>query len=307
MRACAFLLCALVWAGAGCVTVTEDEREAYARLTETKLEEIDGKLRRWSDARNTENFVLEQVLYRDLRREAGRLSEALKLGLASQDAFKRRVSAATLGFSNDLGAAGLLVESLQDPKPGVRAGAMLGLCLLNTRRIPTGPIEGALEDADAIVRRLAVLCLGNLYDPTTKPDLFFRFVESLDDPDAGVRINAALVLGESGEVRAAPVLARAGLSDRNALVRRNAALGLGRLKVSAAVPALVRALKDEMNEVVRVEIVDALEKITDQSLGSEADAWERALEGGALAAGRFEGPEGTRAFPESEGGGGTGE
>jgi HEAT repeat protein len=276
-----FLLAAVA---AGCVTVSEAEREAYDRLTDEKIEQLDAKLRSWSDARRQENFVLEQILRRDLRRESSRLIEPLKMGIASKDSETRRIAAASLGFTDDVTVAAMLVLLLDDDEPTVRAAAMLSLCLLQTSRIPAEPIVNAAQDPDPRVRRLAVFCLGVLYDPAQRADLFFPIVEALDDRDEGVRINASSVLAGLQETRVASYLARAGLTDECGYVRKNAAVGLARLEVKETAPALIQALEAEMNPIVRREIVDALKVITGLDLGEDADAWRNAVDAEGLGA-----------------------
>lgn len=269
-----FLLAAVA---AGCVTVSDAEREAYDRLTDEKIEQLDAKMKSWSDARRQENFVLEQILRRDLRRESSRLVEPLKMGIASREAETRRIAAAALGFTDDVSVAPMLVVLLDDEDASVRAATMLSLCLLETTRIPAEPILKAAGDPDPRVRRLAVFCLGTLYDPAQRPDLFFPIVEALDDRDEGVRINASSVLAGLAEARVASYLARAGLTDECGYVRKNAAVGLARLKVKETAPALIQALEAEMNPVVKREIVDALKAVTGLDLGEDADAWRDAV------------------------------
>ncbi|MHC5078058.1 MAG: HEAT repeat domain-containing protein [Planctomycetota bacterium] len=256
-----------------CVTVGDKDREAYYRLTDERLEQIDEKLVSWSNARNGDNVFLEEVLRRDLRREAGRLVDSLKLGLAASDAKKRATCAAALGFSEDESAVSLLVELLRDAHPDVRGAAMLGICLLRSRKTPIDAMLRALEDPDPLIRRHAVLCLGFLYDPGDRRHLFDFIVKALDDTDAGVRVNATSVLEKIGEVRAAPYFARLVGSDPSGVVRRNSAVGLARLRVPKTAVDLVNALEPEMNPAVREEIVAALKKITGEKLGDDHKAW----------------------------------
>ncbi|MHC4779986.1 MAG: HEAT repeat domain-containing protein [Planctomycetota bacterium] len=260
-----------------CVSASTGDEAAYEKLTDEKLDELDEKLQRWSEARNRDDAILEAVLYRDLRREAGRLAGGLKLAVASSDAGKRAICTAALGFTEDTSSVGLLMELLRDSEAVVRANAMLALCLLRSQKTPVPDIVARLQDEDALVRRLTVLCLRNLYDPATNADLFLHFVEAMRDADPGVRINATSVLEELGEVRAAPFLARPGLTDDSAQVRRNAAVGLARLRVPDTAQPLVTALGREMNPSVRKEIITALMNITGKDAGDDAKAWESAL------------------------------
>jgi epoxyqueuosine reductase len=73
----------------------------------------------------------------------------------------------------------------------------------------------------------------------------------------GLRRNAAVALGNSGDRAAVPALARA-LDDPAALVRTHAAWALGRLGGGAARAALAGCLAREDDDAVREEIVLAL-------------------------------------------------
>ena len=107
---------------AGCVAVGEADRDAYRQLTFERLQKLDEKISRWSDARSRQDFVLESVLRRDLRRESARLADALKLGLGSTDPAKRTTCAGALGFSEDESAvARPLPARLRTDSPRTRA------------------------------------------------------------------------------------------------------------------------------------------------------------------------------------------
>lgn len=276
-----FLLAA--WASLlapGCATSDSSEADAFARLTPEKLGELDEKLARWSDARNSGEIVLEDMLRRDLRREAGRLIDSLRLGVASGDLEIRAISAAALGFTEDVSCVGLLLPLVQDADVSVRANALLALCLIRSRRTPVALVSARLTDPEPPVRRLAVLCLAELHDPAVGVDLFTSFVECLKDPDDGVRINASSALERIGDPRGSRFLAEACLPDANAKVRLNAAVGLGKLKAPGTERALAAALRREMNPSVRRELAGALRSVTGRTLGEDADAWDRALDAG---------------------------
>lgn len=269
---------------AGCVTVGTGDREAFRKLTDKKLEELDGKILRWSEARKNQDVVVESVLRRDLRRESGRHAEGLKLAIASKDPWKRATSAAALGFAEDESAVGLLASLLGDDHPDVRAAAMLGLTLTASSRTPVPPVLDRMGDPEPLVRRLAVLCLLQLYDPGTRPEIFDHLLSALQDGDVGVRVNASSALVRLGETRAAPFLAKVALKDEDGLVRKNAAVGLGRLKVPETAKDLVDALEKELSPAVKAEIASALTKVTGRrGIGDDAVAWREALESPAPA------------------------
>lgn len=75
----------------------------------------------------------------------------------------------------------------------------------------------------------------------------------------GLARNAAVVLGNSGDTLAVPVLAEALESHDEWLVRGHAAWALGRLGTASARSALMRANLNETHEWVREEITVALE------------------------------------------------
>lgn len=76
----------------------------------------------------------------------------------------------------------------------------------------------------------------------------------------GLLRNVAVALGNSGDRRSVPALARA-LSDHEPLVRGHAAWALGRLGGEEALSALEEALSDEADEWVREEIAQGLHSL----------------------------------------------
>ena len=73
----------------------------------------------------------------------------------------------------------------------------------------------------------------------------------------GLLRNAAVALGNWGDPRAVPVLARA-LKDTESLVRGHAAWALGRIAGSGAQEALIQAMRSEIEPWVREEIAASL-------------------------------------------------
>jgi epoxyqueuosine reductase len=78
----------------------------------------------------------------------------------------------------------------------------------------------------------------------------------------GLRRNAAVAIGNSGDQAAVPALARA-LNDDSALVRTHVAWALGRLGGVEAEHALIERLECEQDDEVREEIALALQDIKD--------------------------------------------
>lgn len=118
-----------------------------------------------------------------------------------------------------------------------------------------------LQSADAVVRREAVIALGEARDAKAIPVL----AEMLNDSDTVVRANAAAALGRIGDGSAAPALRKA-LSDRKHWVRWDAARALGLIGDKSAVPDLVRALTLDTNANVRRAAAEALATIGDKSV-----------------------------------------
>jgi HEAT repeat protein len=94
------------------------------------------------------------------------------------------------------------------------------------------------------------------------PERIQEVMEYLSDKNRKVRMNAALVLGSLGDLRAVEPLIRA-LSDKRRIVRREAANSLGELKDERAVEPLIKALKDG-DSGVRMFSARALGRIGDE-------------------------------------------
>ncbi|MCK5588154.1 MAG: HEAT repeat domain-containing protein [Candidatus Lokiarchaeota archaeon] len=76
------------------------------------------------------------------------------------------------------------------------------------------------------------------------PEKVQEVIEFLSDKKEDLRINAASILGQFGDVRTVDPLIRA-LSDKKKTVRREAADSLGELQDEKAVEPLIKALKDK--------------------------------------------------------------
>ncbi len=82
----------------------------------------------------------------------------------------------------------------------------------------------------------------------------------------GLRRNAAVVMGNRGEERYVPALAKA-LVTGSPTLRRHAAWALGRIGGAEALAALDQALLGEVEEVVRCEITSAVEVLASNRSG----------------------------------------
>jgi HEAT repeat protein len=156
----------------------------------------------------------------------------------------------------------------------IRSGVPEGL---NSWRARVGEGNGA-QRAQAIREFVPDTPGAEAHDP--------RVIEVLlgmtGDPETEVRQAAISVLGRTGDGRAfEPVLKL--LEDADPAVRRSAAVALGTLKDPRAVEPLIALLgrrgaplnaPDERSVGARIEAASALEKITGQKFGADADAWQ---------------------------------
>jgi HEAT repeat protein len=110
------------------------------------------------------------------------------------------------------------VAALRDPSPAVRAAAIRALA----RERASHLLVRMIEDEDADVRLLAVMRLGERGPKAV--EWVRALVEALDDPQAGVRREAAWSLGAVGAA-SAPALQQA-LQDKRPRVRAGAARAL---------------------------------------------------------------------------------
>lgn len=133
----------------------------------------------------------------------------------------------------------LMVKSLQDPIPGVRLMAVQALIKIDPQnaasssfvKIVAGCITGPQGDMPGALNE-AVIMLGQLH---REPDVAVPvLIQSLQNPDAYVRGNAAAALGRfGGQARSAvPALTRS-LEDSDHGIRRQAAAALKRINSSA--------------------------------------------------------------------------
>lgn len=91
-----------------------------------------------------------------------------------------------------------------------------------------------------------------------------EIIKKLKDPDPGVRWNAVIDLGQTGDPRAIPHLVPL-LKDEDVFVRNNTALTLGELDAKSAVGDLIEALGDS-EQVVRDSAYTVLKRITKQTI-----------------------------------------
>lgn len=234
-------------------------------------------------------------------------------GLHNSDPLIRHVSVEILGQVDLPSATAALVESLQDQEVEVRAAALKGLARPQAAAALL-EISACLSDGSAVVRARAVDTLPAL---TPYPhSLRALLTPLLDDPEASVRVRAAVALlklggsdhprgllrqmamlgsedervlalqalAEVGDPQAQPLF-EAELADLHAPPAvRNAAAGALGLCGATAIPALKDALASE-DTFVQAGVAAALGQIGEMALPVVLESLSNpAMEKGALAA-----------------------
>lgn len=149
------------------------------------------------------------------------------------------------------GRAGRLARELETAEP-VRRRAIVRLLASHGAEEARAPVLAALDDPDPGVRLEAARAAGALRLRSAVP----RLLDWLDDPDESLRASTAESLGRLGDARAVPGLVRA-LGDATVEVRRAAVAALARLGGhEVLVPILGRL--DDPDVEVRIEAADAL-------------------------------------------------
>lgn len=126
-------------------------------------------------------------------------------------------------------------------------------------------------ESNELVRGTAARSLGFSGLPEVVPAL----AAALEgDAAPGVRVDAAVALGDLGLKEGAPALrAAAARPDQPPGVRRAAAESLGRLRDRESLPILIQALRDP-DRSVQLKARDALTAICGEDLGKDPAAWE---------------------------------
>jgi HEAT repeat protein len=152
---------------------------------------------------------------------------------------------AAVGELGDRRAGERLRRALSDPRPEVRFQAVIAF----TRVVPDEALQAidqALDDADASIRYIAVRCAEEYtlgHDRSVPPELVARAETLLGDPDATVRVAAAVLLSRCGQRMGVPLLvevARGRVTTREHEDEAAAVELLGELGVTEAVPHLER-------------------------------------------------------------------
>lgn len=209
----------------------------------------------------------EEVRYRSAD-ALGKLGDksavpALINALKDTNEHVRSLAAGSLGKLGDKSAVPALIISLKDKKEGVHWNASWALAQLAKPELKKDfphlvpALIQTLKDPIADARSNAANALGKLGDKSAVPEL----IQTLKDPIAGARANAAAALGNLGDKSAVPALMGA-LKDKEGSVREWAAWALGKLGDKSAIPALIEALSDQ-EKGVRADVSWALMQIPD--------------------------------------------
>jgi HEAT repeat protein len=156
------------------------------------------------------------------------LLEAVVAALADEAWQVRHAACAAAAAAGGRGAVGALVPLLADPHATVRGAARRTLCELRGAGL-AGTVGCALAGAGPALRRRLV----HVLEICPPADAVAVLAGCADDPDADVRIAAAVVLGGTGREQARSVL-RPLLADGDWRVRRAAEGALQRLGQAGA-------------------------------------------------------------------------
>lgn len=179
-------------------------------------------------------------------------------------------------------ATSFLHKIRDDPDPNVRYQAYHNLaspkCYNNDQqkaeavRILVEKLEAGKEP----IATRAVICrtLGELRDPAARPTL----IKAVNDPEAGVRVQACRALGKVGTPEDAILLSRVMTVDTLEDCRIAAIEGMSELKTrDPRILDVLLAGMDHDDPAFRLASVQALRKITGQDHGVEVSAWQKAL------------------------------
>jgi len=154
-------------------------------------------------------------------------------------------------------ASKTLLQALSDDSWRVRREAVDGLIRHGTPEAVTTLLKSLIEehrDFGVLSSAIEVLSLSQV-------DVLVPLVRLLKEPDEGLRIQVAQILGQRGDVRAVPGLMEA-LNDPDPNVRYHAIEALGKLRAGDAVDALV-AVVESRDFFLAFPALDALVRIGD--------------------------------------------
>jgi HEAT repeat protein len=176
--------------------------------------------------------------------------------LAEGDESTRLTAAEAISDDESYDAASL-IGALSDDSWRVRRVAIKGVSQRAAPEAITALIHAVVENHQNPALLNSVLQVLASSDVDTVSPL----LELLKNPDADLRMQAALALGDQGDTRAIAALAAA-LDDEDTNVRYHAIEALGKLKAASAVDALVE-IAESKDFFLTFAVLDALIKIGD--------------------------------------------
>jgi HEAT repeat protein len=171
--------------------------------------------------------------------------------LNGENVYVQMYAAKKLGDRGDTRAVQPLIAALKDEKAGIRAAD----ALVQIGKPSVDLLIVALKDENPLARRNAAMALGEIGDIRAINSL----IGALKDEDPIVRRNSARALGELRNNSAIEPLIAA-LKDKVGVVRREAALALGDIKDKRAVKPLMNSLGDS-DAIVRINATTALKEM----------------------------------------------
>ncbi|QDU85551.1 hypothetical protein Pla163_26830 [Planctomycetes bacterium Pla163] len=247
------------------------------------LADLDGQLKRWNElllsADQTDQRMcrrLEEYLKIQSRNHFGLLERELTGG----NARNRSIAAATLGFSADPRATGLLVAAMDDPRVEVIDAALLGLGLLADIETPMEPLGRKLELApEGWTRNNAAYAIKRLAEAGAPTESIHGSVRlALLDSWDSVRAQAAatlLVIGDRDDI----IALRDSLYDPATMVALAAAKAIRRIATDdetargEAARTLFAAWQELKNRNLQTAVRSELAVLSGRNWGEDTERW----------------------------------
>jgi len=258
--------------------VIEDPESRTGRV----MLECDTHLRAWIQLvarertdENQENIAFAATA---LARVVAREKDVLLAEAVSGPPRNRGIASAALGFSTDPDALPVLANNATDEEVFVASKAMLAIGVLCDPETPTTVFAQALrrEDRTEELTRNLAFALYQLAEKT-REDIDGRMapvlLALLDEPDAGVRWQAAAGLGLTQATIGIPGLTDLLAGDPSDEVRTVSAWSLGLIGSPGSTRPLMRAL-DDPDEICAGAARAALKRIHGEDRGPDASSWE---------------------------------
>jgi HEAT repeat protein len=247
------------------------------------LADLDKTMRAWTNLTHTANTPKERRQARQLelvlRHGASKRADELIQQLETGPPRNRVRAASALGFSGSAEALSPLLAALSDTSLDVVHNALLGLALLADPDTPVEPICKLMETStDPHTRSNAAYALRNVIENGGDGQAARNSARlALVDPEALVRVQAALILGLAADHNSIKPLADS-IYDEVPLVGKAAVEALTMIALDdgtyrgPVARSLVRAL-DKADSNARHHVRRALIEIADRDYGREVADW----------------------------------